>query len=54
MGAIAEYSLGVIQVYWPIEANEWESMEFTVNLREDNADKIKEILVPFKDRVIWE
>jgi len=51
---IAEYSLGVIQVYWPIEANEWESMEFTVNLREDNANKIKEILVPFKDRVIWE
>jgi len=51
---IAEYSLGVTQFYWPIEANEWESMEFTAMLREDNADKIKEVLAPFKDRVIWE
>jgi hypothetical protein len=53
-GKIGDYSLGVIQFYWPIEVNEPGPSEFAIMFREDNADNIKKILAPFQDKIIWE
>jgi hypothetical protein len=41
---IGEHSLGVTQFYWPIEANQGKNLEFTMMLREDNAEKKKKYL----------
>jgi len=51
---IGGYSLGVTQFYWPMEVNEVGKLDFTIMLRKGDADNIKTILVPLRDKVTWE
>lgn len=49
---IGERSLGVTQFYWPFEVKEGEGLEFTIMLREDNANNIEKSLAPLKDKIV--
>jgi hypothetical protein len=51
---IGGHSLGVTEFYWPMEVNEVGKLEFTIMSREGNANTIRTILVPLKDKVTWE
>jgi hypothetical protein len=48
-------SIGVIDFVYPFEMDKSNNTyEFTIDLPESDADKIKELLSPFSGKVIWE
>ena len=50
---IGKRSVGIHQFDLPFEPDEAGSLEFTIYLQEDNDAKLKEMLLPFKELVIW-
>lgn len=51
---IGKRSVALVQFALPIEPDKSGSLEFTIYMQEDDADKVREMLSPFKDKVVWE
>ena len=50
---IGKESIGLQEFDWPFEPDESGGLEFQFSLRDDDGSKLKELLSPFKDLVIW-
>lgn len=50
---IGKQSIGLQEFDEPFEPDELGGIEFQVSLRDDDGSKLKELLSPFKELVIW-
>src|SRR5262249_44915428 len=51
---IGNQSLSMTQFVLPFEPDDSGTLEFTFYLREDDSNKLREVLSPFKGKLIWE